>query len=474
MSRMKSKTINIAVLLAALFSLVSCLDTNDGDYVYTDDSAVTAFSVTSAKKAVHVKASNGADSVYYTTATLTAYKFVIDQQRCVIYNPDSLPYGVDPTKLLVSANSVNSGSLVLKSMTSDSLSYLSTTDSLDFSKPRELQVYSLSGAAVRKYEVRVNVHQEPADQFNWTKLPNPTAFTNATGVKSFVVTTASGTTRRFLLASDGTTTTVYRADGDNAWTAATPNFNHTLAAETYRSAAVKHDTLFVCDNGVVMATTDGDTWAQQTTAEAGVARIIAANPIRLYAYNNEGAMVSSDDSGKTWKAAGMDESASLLPNGDIAYATLPLATNPNAYRTLLIGLVPAASTTAFSVWGKIDEGTAYSENQPWMFYDHNSLNRHELPIMNNVSALAYDGKMMVVGNDERVYLPAFYASRDGGITWEADTVITSPLGFFVTGPYTVSVDKDHFIWFVSGKTGETWRGRINRLGWKKEQYEYYE
>lgn len=471
---MKSKTINIAVLLAALFSLVSCLDTNDGDYVYTDDSAVTAFSVTSAKKAVHVRASNGADSVYTTSVKLSAYKFVIDQQRCVIYNPDSLPYGVDPTKLLVSANSVNSGSLVLKSMTSDSLSYLSTTDSLDFSKPRELQVYSLSGAAVRKYEVRVNVHQEPADRFNWTKLPNPTAFTSANGVKSFVVTTASGATRRFLLASDGTTTTVYRADGDNAWTAATPDFNHTLAAETYRSAAVKHDTLFVCDNGVVMATTDGDTWTQQATAEAGVARIIAANPIRLYAYNNEGVMVSSDDSGKTWKAASIDESASLLPNSDIAYATLSLSTNANAFRTLLIGSVPEASTTAFSIWGKIDEGDAYSENQPWMFYDHNSLNRHELSLMQNFSAFTYDGKIMMVGNDERVYLPAFYGSRDGGITWEADTVITSPLGFFVTGPYTVSVDKDNFIWFVSGKTGETWRGRINRLGWKKEQYEYYE
>ena len=471
---MKSKTINIAVLLAALFSLVSCLDTNDGDYVYTDDSAVTAFSVTSAKKAVHVRASNGADSVYTTSVKLSAYKFVIDQQRCVIYNPDSLPYGVDPTKLLVSANSLNSGSLVLKSMTSDSLSYLSTTDSLDFSKPRELQVYSLSGAAVRKYEVRVNVHQEPADLFNWTKLPNPTAFTSATGVKSFVVTTASGTTRRFLLASDGTTTTVYRADGDNAWTAATPDFNHTLYAETYRSAAVKHDTLFVCDNGVVMATTDGNTWTQQTTAEAGVARIIAANPIRLYAYNNEGAMLCSDDSGKTWKAASIDESASLLPNGEIAYATLPLATNPNAYRTLLIGSVPEASTTAFSIWGKIDEGDAYSENQPWMFYDHNTLNRHELSLMQNFSAFTYDGKIMMVGNEDRVYLPYFYGSRDGGITWEADTVITSPLGFFVTGPYTVSVDKDHFIWFVSGKTGETWRGRINRLGWKKEQYEYYE
>lgn len=471
---MKSKTINIAVLLAALFSLVSCLDTNDGDYVYTDDSAVTAFSVTSAKKAVHVRASNGADSVYTTSVKLSAYKFVIDQQRCVIYNPDSLPYGVDPTKLLVSANSLNSGSLVLKSMTSDSLSYLSTTDSLDFSKPRELQVYSLSGAAVRKYEVRVNVHQEPADKFNWTKLPNATPFASTvTGVKSFTVTTAAGVTRRFLLASDGNITTVFCADGDEAWHAATPNFNHPLAADAYRSAVVKHDTLFVCEHGTVMATTDGNQWAQQCTG-ADVTRLIAANPVRLYAYNAQGAMLSSDDSGKTWKAASIDESASLLPNGEIAYATLPLNTNANAFRTLLIGSVPEASTTAFSIWGKIDEGNAYSENQPWMFYDHNLLNRHELPIMNNVSALAYDGKMMVVGNDERVYLPAFYGSRDGGITWKADSVITSPLGFFVTGPYTVSVDKDHFIWFVSGKTGETWRGRINRLGWKKEQYEYYE
>ena len=375
---------------------------------------------------MHVKASNGADSVYTTSVKLSAYKFVIDQQRCVIYNPDSLPYGVDPTKLLVSANSLNSGSLVLKSMTSDSLSYLSTTDSLDFSKPRELQVYSLSGAAVRKYEVRVNVHQEPADKFNWTKLPN-----------------------------------------------ATPNFNHPLAADAYRSAVVKHDTLFVCEHGTVMATTDGNQWAQQCTG-ADVTRLIAANPVRLYAYNAQGAMLSSDDSGKTWKAASIDESASLLPNGEIAYATLPLNTNANAFRTLLIGSVPEASTTAFSIWGKIDEGDAYSENQPWMFYDHNTLNRHELSLMQNFSAFTYDGKIMMVGNEDRIYLPYFYGSRDGGITWEADTVITSPLGFFVTGPYTVSVDKDHFIWFVSGKTGETWRGRINRLGWKKEQYEYYE
>ena len=185
-------------------------------------------------------------------------------------------------------------------------------------------------------------------------------------------------------------------------------------------------------------------------------------------------MLSSDDSGKTWKAASIDESASLLPNGEIAYATLPLATNPNAYRTLIIGSVPAASTTAFSVWGKIDEGTAYSENQPWMFYDHNSLNRHELPILQNISAVAYDSRIVVIGNDERVFLPKFYTSRDGGITWQTDSVVTSPTGFFVSGAYTACVDSNNFLWVVNGNTGETWRGRTNRLGWKKEQYEYYE
>jgi hypothetical protein len=27
-------------------------------------------------------------------------------------------------------------------------------------------------------------------------------------------------------------------------------------------------------------------------------------------------------------------------------------------------------------------------------------------------------------------------------------------------------DKDNFIWLICSGTGEVWRGRLNRLGWK--------
>ena len=38
----------------------------------------------------------------------------------------------------------------------------------------------------------------------------------------------------------------------------------------------------------------------------------------------------------------------------------------------------------------------------------------------------------------------------------------------------LTVDSDNFIWIVNAKSGSTWRGRINRLGWKKEQTDFTE
>jgi hypothetical protein len=31
----------------------------------------------------------------------------------------------------------------------------------------------------------------------------------------------------------------------------------------------------------------------------------------------------------------------------------------------------------------------------------------------------------------------------------------------------VAVDADNFIWLISSGTGEVWRGRLNKMGWKK-------
>ena len=97
---MKNKFAAFAMLFMAVFTLASCLN-DDTDYVYTDDSAITSFSVTGAKRYIHTKTKKGdKDSVYTTTSSYTSYKFVIDQNNNTIYNPDSLPCGIDAKKLV--------------------------------------------------------------------------------------------------------------------------------------------------------------------------------------------------------------------------------------------------------------------------------------------------------------------------------------------------------------------------------------
>ena len=97
---MKSKFAAFTLLLATVFLMASCLD-SDNDYTYTDDCAISSFSVTTAKQKTFVKTSDGLrDSLVMKELSLSNYKFYIDQINGKVYNPDSLPCGVDAKKLL--------------------------------------------------------------------------------------------------------------------------------------------------------------------------------------------------------------------------------------------------------------------------------------------------------------------------------------------------------------------------------------
>lgn len=74
--------------------------------------------------------------------------------------------------------------------------------------------------------------------------------------------------------------------------------------------------------------------------------------------------------------------------------------------------------------------------------------------------------------------PKFYKSLDNGITWREDTAtVMLPTNFnenatnaiTAKGTYALTVDKNKSLWLVNASNGMTWRGRINRLGWAKEQ-----
>ena len=177
------RTIVPFLLMALTLIFASCLKSEDEETVSYNDTAISSFSLGTLNRYVKTKAKDGVtDSTYKTTVSGSKYSFRIDHLNHKIYNPDSLPYGTDVKKVVVTVSAKNSGRMFFKSMTSDSLTIYNSSDSLDFSKPRELRVYpfSNSNANYRAYEVTVNVHQVPTDSVYWQKVTGVTPETVTT------------------------------------------------------------------------------------------------------------------------------------------------------------------------------------------------------------------------------------------------------------------------------------------------------
>ena len=167
---MKIRIVPVVIAIASLL-LASCLKSSDEETVSYSDTAIVSFSLGTLDRYVTTKAKDGVtDSTYKTTVTGSAYKFYIDQHACRIYNVDSLPKGTDVAHVLCNVTGKNSGVVVIKSLTSDSLRYYSSSDSIDFTSQREFRVYANNGSGFRAYTVSVNVHQEEADDFKWTRV----------------------------------------------------------------------------------------------------------------------------------------------------------------------------------------------------------------------------------------------------------------------------------------------------------------
>ena len=470
---MKSKFAAFTLLLATVLLMASCLE-SDNDYTYTDDCAISSFSVTTAKQNTFVKTSDGLrDSLVVKELTLSNYKFYIDQINGKIYNPDSLPCGVDAKKLLCSVSNSSAGLVVIKKEKSDSLDYFSSTDSLDFSVDREVQVISNSGLSVKKYTIHVNVHKEQADSFAWHATPICAELKNLQGIK-----TAAVNGKLLLLGTDGNNTLVYANNGTQ-WTKCETNLGHNLAADAYKSLVTKDDYAYISDGGNIVRTNDGKTWDIMGEA-TDVTRLVAASRYSLYGYATDGRLMTSKDNGATWTVAEIDDELSLMPYGETTYASVEIEGYAKTDRVMLFGTRDAATypnDKHLTIWGKIDEAAANSENQPWAYYGVSADNKHAAPLLSGISAVAYDGGVYMIGQEEGK-APKFYKSLDNGITWREDTAtVMLPTNFnenatnAITAKctYALTVDKNKSLWLVNASNGMTWRGRINRLGWAKEQ-----
>ena len=458
---MRNRFIYIGCLLACSVMLASCLGKDDDEVTYYDDTAITAFSLGTLKYNKRVNA----DSVANTTLDCSGYKFYIDQQKRIIYNPDSLPVGVDVSKTVASVSVKNSASVVLKDNDSDSLSYWASSDSIDFTQPRILRVYNHNGE-YREYTVSVNVHKQYGDTLAWSNVGMPDGLTASSGLRIY-----AASDRIFLLTNKGGFTAPRPAAAN--WSKMSQPFD----AMAYANAAVLNDTLYVLSDGKLLRTADGEHW---TSGSTNIKRLLGASKTRLYAFDANG-MIASSTKGVDWTEESLSESTDWLPANDISLCARPLKTNEDSYRLLLCGnrTYTLGDTTAV-VWGKIEEPST-TEAQGWSLFKWDVTNPYPLPAQYNLQVVAYDGMFVALGGTSTMMInstsgsaKSFYRSADNGITWQRDTTMALPSGFAAFDNFALTADKDNYLWIADATTGIVWRGRINRLGWTEDQKAFTE
>ena len=457
---MKRKFLPFVLLVSTIFFVSSCLGDGDEGVVYSNEVGITAFSLGTQKYVRDTIASTGADSTYQTTLDCSSYIFYIDQTKHEIYNPDSLPVGIDCKKIICSVTTKSSSVTLIKNVDSDTLQSFNSSDSIDFSSARTLRMVSLSGLATVDYTVKVNVHQQKPEVFQWKQATSCTDFALLTGMRAL-----ANNGKVYIVGRDASNLHIYAAAEDHtvSWTEVTPNVE--LDADCYKNMTVMAGQFYTCSGGALYTSTDAYTWTQVASSTGCPSQLLGSSDKKLYALNGNSIVSSAD--GSTWTAEELDTQADSLPTGNYNLITRPILTNPGTNRVTLIG----TSEKTSKIWSKIEETDDDSENQAWNYIDVATDNRFRLPNMANLQITYYDNFMMAMGgqgigdSQGTAAFSTLYGSTDGGMTWRTKELYALPAGFNTqTNVFAFVADSKNYLWIVDS-TGNVWRGRLNRLGW---------
>lgn len=458
---MKRKFFAFIALITATLSLSSCLSSDDDLNVeYTHDTAITAFSLGTLDQWGKTK-DGTKDSLYKAVVAGANYKFYIDQATRQIYNVDSLPCGVRDTAILATISSKNSSPILLMDINkTDSITgYYSSSDSINFSKPRFIRVYSSDYSAYAQYKVTVNVHQELPYEFKWHKLAQNNsqlaAFSDLKAVACGDYIYVFGKT------AEGTKVLKFAINDGNAWSSIMMNVS--LSSDAYQSAVALDDKLYIADGGKVYASADAATWTV-VSGNADIKQLIGASSKYLYAYTAAGISVSKDK-GASWKQEKLDTDAAYLPTQNISMNVAGVLSAKNVENVMLMGtrnktLNDAIATTWLRT---VDyDYDANAEAGQWNYLETEKNQSGKMPCLDQVITCAADTGFVALGSNGK-----WYKSQDAGLTWTQDKKVNLP-GEFGTSSYRFAFcrDKQHYYWII--RNGYVWKGRFNIDGWSKE------
>lgn len=449
---MKRKFFAFIALITATLSLSSCLSSDETTVEYTHDTAITAFSLGSLDRYTKTKA--GKDTLLKANVTGSDYKFYIDQAQCKIYNVDSLPAGTRTAAVLATITSKNSSPVILmhakQTENLDSATYYSSTDSINFSEPRLIRVYSSDYSAYAQYTVTVYVHKELPYEFKWHELAQNNsqlaAFSDLKAVACGDYIYVFGKT------DEGTKVLKSAINNGSAWSSIT--MNESLSRDAYQSAVALDGKLYIADDGKVYASADAATWTK-VFENADIKQLIGASSKNLYAYTAAGISVS-EDKGASWKAEKLDTDKAYLPKQNISMNVAGVLSAKDVENVMLLGTNDTIATT----WLRTVDYDANEDGQ-WNYLEIENNKSGKMPWLDQVITCAADTGFVALGSNGK-----WYKSQDAGLTWKQDAMVVLPAKFATEGRFAFCRDKQHYYWII--RNGYVWRGRFNIDGWNKE------
>lgn len=453
--------LGVITLSGILFS--ACLKDETTTSDYDNQTAITAFSLGTLQRIMHVKDSAGLDSTYTTTCSGSSYKFDIDHKNGLIFNHDSIIKWVNPKKVLCTVTSANSGAIGYLKPNNDTVFAYSSSDTMDFSQPVEFRVYAAGYPAgvtkqyaeYRKYMVSVNIHQEEGDSVKWfTANENPMLAFEHKKMLNF-----NGYI--YLLAQDGSKTTIFRTiqSNDSLWSRVETKYEFDSLA--FNNTIVFKNKLYTLSNAVLYKSENGVDWT--VMGQSNLTNLVGAGTIEMYGIEGDKIMYSVDE-GKTWLEDRMSDLGSNLPQRDFSCILDSVTSNYLTERVVIVGNRKNASSTDYAVvWSKTIEKRENSESYAWT----NVVARDEnfrLAGIENLSVVPY-GNALVAYTDSTLK----YSIDDGLVWFVADDMFELPEDFTAKpSEVTLCVDDQKFLWFLTNK-GVVWRARANSMGWKEYQ-----
>lgn len=441
------------VILLAL-GLSACADGENSTSEYSNHCAITSVVMGNLLRTVSAVNIYGHDTLYDVSLSGNAYAMTIDQYAQEIYNLDSLPYGTHVNKVVFTT--ISADGLVAYRTDGGTDSVYSEGDSLDFTHPRYLVCYPYSGYGKKEYKVTINVHQVQPEDFVWGCVDTCDNLKDVTAQKAFVADE-----QVYVFALRGTTPILLQtATSDvNNWQ------EETLSLSDFEPSSVQRfmDKFYAVSAGQVVSSSDGKQWASTGFAADALP---AVGSQRLYALKGNQMYVTQD--GENWAQDQVLDADKALPTSDFTSIWQPMSFNPNFEYVLMCGKTAQGSVE----WKQTVDNTGV-ETEGWVSYTGDSDKVYPWPALENMQMVAYDDCLLAMGLENSA-LSGFYISRDCGVTWVSGLTDYSHPENIQAQNFSWLVDDQQYMWIVCGGTGEVWKGRLNRLGFKKNQTSFTE